>query len=71
MIAGRKNARGRPGKSLKELVGRLLVSEEVMGYHLRKLVREGRLLCMKIGRTRHYYPAGQSNEVASLPVVNY
>jgi predicted transcriptional regulator len=48
----------RPGITQKELVERLAIGDEPAGYRLRKLVREGRLLCTKIGRTRHYYPTG-------------
>jgi len=46
----------RPGITQKELVERLVVSDEVVGYHLRKLVRDSRIISWKKGRTRVYHP---------------
>lgn len=46
----------RPGQNQKELVDRLVLRSEVVGYHLRKLVRERRLARDRKGRTRVYYP---------------
>jgi len=60
-----------PSITQKELVECLAIGDEAAGYHLRKLVREGRLLCTKIGRTRHYYPTSAGNNSTSTPVANY
>jgi len=46
----------KPGITQKELVERLVISDEVIGYHLRKLVRDTRIISWKKGRTRIYYP---------------
>ena len=45
-----------PGITQRELVDRLVVSDEVVGYHLRKLVRELKIISWKKGKTRVYYP---------------
>jgi len=39
-----------------ELVERLVMGTDVVGYHLRKLVREDKIGREKKGRTRVYYP---------------
>jgi predicted transcriptional regulator len=44
---------------LRELVDSLVVSYEVVGYHLRKLVRETKIISWKKGKTRVYYPPGR------------
>jgi DNA-binding MarR family transcriptional regulator len=46
----------KPGITQKELVERLVINDEVVGYHLRKLVRDTRIISWKKGRTRVYYP---------------
>ncbi|MBM4248401.1 MAG: helix-turn-helix domain-containing protein [Euryarchaeota archaeon] len=46
----------RPGITQRELVERLVVNDEVVGYHLRKLVREARIISWKKGKTRVYFP---------------
>ena len=46
----------RPGISRGEIVKRVCVSAEVAGYHLRKLVREQKIISWKKGRTRVYPP---------------
>jgi len=51
----------RPGITQKELVERLVVSDEVIGYHLRKLVREARIISWKKGKTRVYFPVKKEN----------
>jgi DNA-binding MarR family transcriptional regulator len=50
----------RPGITQRELVERLVISDEVVGYHLRKLVRDTRIISWKKGRTRVYYPVKKS-----------
>ena len=45
-----------PGITQKELVERLVVSDEVVGYHLRKIVRDTRIISWKKGKTKVYYP---------------
>jgi len=39
-----------------ELVERLVMGTDVVGYHLRKLVRARRLLSSKDGKMRVYFP---------------
>ena len=39
-----------------ELVERLVMGTDVVGYHLRKLVRARRLLSSKNGKMRVYFP---------------
>jgi DNA-binding transcriptional ArsR family regulator len=45
-----------PGITRRELVERLVVSEEAIAYKLRKLAREGKVTAPKKGKTRVYYP---------------
>ena len=40
----------------KDLMERLVVSNDVVKYHTRKLVRARRMLSSKDGKTRQYYP---------------
>ncbi|MBM4248674.1 MAG: hypothetical protein FJ149_04445 [Euryarchaeota archaeon] len=49
----------RPGITHKEVVERLLVGNEAVKYHMRNLMREGRILSSKKGNTRVYYPVGR------------
>jgi hypothetical protein len=44
----------------KELVDRLVISDNVVGNHLRKLVRESRITSTKNGKTRVYFPPGKT-----------
>ena len=46
----------RPGVNQKEPVERLVMGADVVGYHLRKLVRARRLLSSKNGKMRVYFP---------------
>jgi DNA-binding MarR family transcriptional regulator len=46
----------RPGTTQRELVDRLVVSDKVVGNHLRTLVRESRITSQKNGKTRVYFP---------------
>jgi hypothetical protein len=46
-----------PGITQKELVERLVVSDEVIGYHLRKIVRDTRIISWKKGKTKVYFPS--------------
>lgn len=43
-----------PGISQKDLIRRMAVGREVVGYHLREAVKEGRVVAWKRGRTRVY-----------------
>jgi hypothetical protein len=52
----------RPGITQKELVERLVISDEVIGYHLRKLVRETKIISWKKGKTRIYYPVKNNSQ---------
>jgi DNA-binding MarR family transcriptional regulator len=45
-----------PGITHKEMVERLLVGNESVKYHMRNLVRDGKILSSKKGNTRVYYP---------------
>jgi DNA-binding transcriptional ArsR family regulator len=45
-----------PGITHKEMVERLLVGNEAVKYHMRNLVREGKILSSKKGNMRVYYP---------------
>jgi predicted transcriptional regulator len=45
-----------PGITRSELVERLVVSEEAIAYRLRKLAREQKVVALKKGKTRVYYP---------------
>jgi predicted transcriptional regulator len=49
----------RPGTTQRELVERLVVSDKVVGNHLRKLVRESKIASQKNGKTRMYFPPGK------------
>lgn len=49
----------RPGITHKEMVERLVVGNEVVKYHMRKLVRNQSILSSKKGNTRVYYPTGK------------
>jgi len=46
----------RPGVNQKEPVERLVMGADVVGYHLRKLVREDKIVRERKGRTRVYHP---------------
>jgi DNA-binding transcriptional ArsR family regulator len=46
----------RPGMTHKDLMEHLVVGNDVVKYHTRKLVRARRLLSSKDGKTRKYYP---------------
>ena len=50
----------RPGTTQRELVDRLVVSDKVVGNHLRKLVRESKITSTKNGKTRVYFPPGRT-----------
>jgi DNA-binding MarR family transcriptional regulator len=45
-----------PGITQRELVERLVVSDETVGYHLRKIVRDEKIISWKKGKTKTYYP---------------
>jgi len=49
-----------PGITRRELVERLVVSEEIIAYRLRKLARERKVEALKKGKTRVYYPVGKT-----------
>ncbi|MBM4248443.1 MAG: hypothetical protein FJ149_03235 [Euryarchaeota archaeon] len=46
----------RPGMTHKDLMEHLVVSNDVVKYHTRKLVRARRMLSSKDGKTRRYFP---------------
>ncbi len=46
----------RPGMTHKDLMERLVVGNEVVKYHTRKLVRARKLLSSKDGKMRLYFP---------------
>jgi DNA-binding MarR family transcriptional regulator len=48
-----------PGLTQKELVKRLVLGNDIVKYHLRKLVREDRIVAERKGRARVFFVAGR------------